>query len=476
MARFWLGILFLLPLELESIKLWVIYCFSRWGNREGIKIMKNKILLGVFSAFIFVATLPLIAAFEAHVINVTAQINDTVECITVSDPVDFGTVFPQEQLDKTFDVALSQSFLNNPEHDLLEYKIHQEPKCWNGDENDPVFGEAVISGNSFICEDQGFEFLPILCPYLSKHEITFDPDNPDENDSPGIAAFHGPIDADLWTPLIASTTEVAGELQNSIDDELDTWNLDLKVPCFFGQCAQDWENFVLGINPSAEPDDYVQPAENEHLLFGCNIRVTVTGKPSTVGCKGKIDLMLVLDRSGSINSTELADLKNAANSFITALAPAADGVHVGQSSFATNATLDLHLTDNEASAHAAVNALLAGGFTNLKGGIDLAKTELDNPGDGHDRDDTESPDVMVIITDGAPNRPLPSTTADDVAAASADAARAAGIEIFVLGVGVSASTETYLKTEIADDAAHYFSVADFAALEAALLEIASCPE
>ena len=83
---------------------------------------------------------------------------------------------------------------------------------------------------------------------------------------------------------------------------------------------------------------------------------------------------------------------------------------------------------------------------------------------------------MVIITDGAPNRPLPSTTADDVAAASADAARAAGIEIFVLGVGVSASTETYLKTEIADDASHYFSVANFASLEAALLEIASCPD
>ena len=440
--------------------------------------MKNKIITGILAAGALLVTLPLIAAFEAHIINVTAEINDQLDNIIVSDPIDFGTVFPQEELDKTFDIELSQSFLNNPEFDLLEYTIHQEPKCWNASSTAPVFGEVIFVNNAteFQCEDQGFEFLPILCPYLSKHEVTFDPNEPDENDDPGIPAFHGPIDASLWTPLVASTTEIAGELQNSINDKLDTWNLDLKVPCFFGFCAQDWENFVLRINPAAEPDDYVQPAENEHLLFGCNIRVSVTGKPSTVGCLGKIDLMLVLDRSGSINSSELTQLKNAANSFITALAPSTDGVHTGQSSFATNATLNLHLTDNEASAHAAINALTAGGFTNLKGGIDLAKTELDNPGDGHDRADLDSPDVMVIITDGAPNRPLPSTTADDVAAPSADAARAAGIEIFVLGVGVSASTETYLKTEIADDASHYFSVANFASLEAALLEIASCPD
>jgi len=441
-----------------------------------MKSVRSKIASALASAGIVLATIPLIMAFEAHVINVTAQIENFVGDISVGDPIDFGTVFPQERLDRTFEVMLSQSFLNNPEYDLLEYRVWQEPKCWNGNEENPEFGEVEQAGDppQFFCIDQGFTMLPILCPYLSKTEITTDPDVNNENDDPGIPAFHGVIDSALWTPAVASSTEVDGELQETIQDVQDIWNVDLKVPCFFGQCAQDWENFVTGINPQAIPDDFVQPNANEHKLFGCNIRVLVTGKPPTVGCKGKLDLMLVLDRSGSINSTELTQLKNAANSFITALAPSVNGVHTGQSSFATNATLNLHLTDNEAAAHAAINALVAGGNTNLAGGINLAKTELDNPGDGHDRLDADSPDAMVIITDGAPNVPSPAANAQAQATAAANAADTAGVEIFVLGVGVTASTETFLKNNIATNAAHYFAVANFANLESALVQIAEC--
>jgi len=132
------------------------------------------------------------------------------------------------------------------------------------------------------------------------------------------------------------------------------------------------------------------------------------------------------------------------------------------------------LSEIEADAHTAINNLTAGGFTNLKEGIDLATAEMDDLHIPHERPLVK--DVIVIITDGAPNRPLPSGTADDVAAASANAARAAGIEVFVVGVGVSASTETYLKTEIADSEAHYFTADDFADLENALIELAGCPE
>ena len=48
------------------------------------------------------------------------------------------------------------------------------------------------------------------------------------------------------------------------------------------------------------------------------------------------------------------------------------------------------------------------------------------------------------------------------------------MEIFVLGVGVTASTETFLKNNIATNAAHYFAVANFANLESALVQIAEC--
>ena len=437
-------------------------------------VLKSKIFAGFVSLGIALALVPLLSAFEAHIINVTAQIENG--CLNKIDDIDFGTTFPQEKLDKEFDVELSQSFLASVEHDALSYHIVQKPKCWNGNEEEPTFGQVTEENNEFVCVDDGFTILPVLCPYLSKHEISTDgTDNGGENDGPGISAFHGLPGS--WTINTSSSTIVDGKLIKSLEDIADRWNIDLKVPCFEGYCAQDWADFVHGINPDVNPDDYTQPIENEHKLFGCDLWLEITGKPtSTTGCLGKIDLMLVLDRSGSINSTELTTLKNAANSFVTALAPQADGVHVGQTSFSTTGTLDLHLTSNEADAHTAVNALVAGGFTNLLSGIQLANGELDNPGDGHDRDDTEAPDVMVIITDGAPNRPLPSITADDLAIAAADAARADGIEIFVVGVGVTASTETYLKTEIADDASHYFAAVDFSALEAILVALADCPK
>lgn len=199
---------------------------------------------------------------------------------------------------------------------------------------------------------------------------------------------------------------------------------------------------------------------------------SITPTPTPLACQ-QADVMLVLDRSGSINSTELGQLKTAAKDFVDSLGLTTTGIHGGKSSFATSASLNHHLTDDPTSLKASIDAMVSGGFTNLKDGIDIAKVEMDNPGDGHDRTDGTSPDKMIIVTDGHPNRPLPSSTADDVAAASADAARAAGSEIFVVGVGADVNT-AYLQNEIADDASHYFSVSNYSGLQTTLQDIDLC--
>ena len=187
-----------------------------------------------------------------------------------------------------------------------------------------------------------------------------------------------------------------------------------------------------------------------------------------IGCLEKADVMIVLDQSGSIASAgATATVAAAAKGFIDALAPSADGVHVGLATFSTSAGLAAHLTDDGAAVKAIIDGLPApSGGTDMAGGIVVADLELDNPGDAHDRDDVDSPDFIVLITDGV------QTVAGDPVAAG-NAAKADGIEIFVVGVG--AGIDDVVLKEIASDpdASHYFE-GDFAALESILDDLADC--
>jgi predicted ribosomally synthesized peptide with SipW-like signal peptide len=186
------------------------------------------------------------------------------------------------------------------------------------------------------------------------------------------------------------------------------------------------------------------------------------------GCIEKADVMLVFDRSGSVGG-DLGTMKTAAKAFVDALAPSADGIHVGLVSFASGATLNTHLTSDGASVKTAIDALISSGSTNLAAGISTADLELDNPGDGHDRDDIVSPDIMVIITDGEPN------TGGD-GSAEATAAKGDGIEIFAVGIGIGPAGEALLEGSIVSPPPedHYFSAADFGDLSAILADLAEC--
>jgi uncharacterized protein YegL len=441
----------------------------------------KKLLVGFLAVATAMVMIPLFAAFEAHVINVTAQIENALSVDTT--PIDFGTVFPQEELEAPIHIELSSSFLAEDRVDDIDYVIRQKPKCgWTIENGQTLVGDTksghVDDQGNITCpepsQDPGggavWGQLPLLCPYLSKHKDVTDQDGNDEE----LDAFHqiGSVNG-VWI-----WNDVNGHLTKQGQDTQDSWVIDLKVPCFGDHCAQDWEEFVSIINPDVlNPDIYIQPIENEHKIFGCDLWIEVGGisLPNGIGCLEKADVMLVLDRSGSIGS-DMPTLKTAAKAFVAALSPSAGGVHIGQTSFATVGSLDEHLTDSAATLDAAIDALVSSGNTHLEDGIELATTELDNPGDGHDRTDGESPDFMVIITDGVPNECNgggcdPATAAAD----AADAARAAGIVVYVVGVG-SGVDATYLSTEIADDANHYFDAADFGDLEAILAIIAACED
>ena len=450
-------------------------------------MMLKKVIASVALVATVAVSAAMFAAFEAHVINVTAKIENALH--VPIDHIDFGTVFPQEELDRYLDIKLSQSFMDEDRVDDIEYIIRQKPKCaitWNnGKEFDPastMTGHLIIDANGNITVDcgeeptltseQSWEVLPSLCPYLSKHKSMNDPDT--DQTEVQVGAFHQPYEAfenpdGTWKIVY---TEAKGRLAKSDDDFEDNWIIDLKVPCFGDHCAQDWEDFVTGINPDVvDPSLYVQPIGNEHKIFGCDLWVEVTEVSESNGDLACVDadVMLVLDRSGSVG-TELATLKTAAKAFVTALNPEPDGVWMGQTSFATFGSLDLHLTSNVTAINGAIDSLVSVGYTNLAEGLTLATAELVNL----DRtSDVDYPDYMVVITDGNPNRPTDEATARALAATAADTARAAGIKIYVVGVGADIDA-TYLSEEIANSTGQYYNAANYSELEDILEDIATC--
>lgn len=219
--------------------------------------MKKKILLGLVAVAVVAGGVAALSAYEAHVINVTAHIENALKVSPASGELVFGTVFPQEYLEKHIWITTSESFCEADQRRVLmiDYKIVQKPKCIN------ETGEyAPVDYATHLCPE-GYKQMPVLCPYLSKTPI-------DDDDVPyddyGVPAFHD-------VSAIAT-----GTIHKDYDLE-DEWIIDLAVPCFEGYCSQDFDEFVRGINPAANPNDFILPYSLESSDFGCDLWIEVTG-------------------------------------------------------------------------------------------------------------------------------------------------------------------------------------------------------
>ena len=249
----------------------------------------KKLLVGFLTLAAVFTVLPMFAAFEAHVINVTARIENALS--VPLDHINFGTVFPQEHLDKPLGITLSGSFADQDRVDNVSYFIRQKPKCaWTWDDGKNFDHDSTATGHIILdpqaeggyridCgeperpegvpEEATWGVLPSLCEYISKH-----PDNQPENDE-SLHSFHQPWeivnDVIVWNDTDGLLSK------NNPEDMTDNWTIDLAVPCFGGYCAQDWADFVHNINADADPADYTQPIGNEHKVFGCDLWVEVDG-------------------------------------------------------------------------------------------------------------------------------------------------------------------------------------------------------
>lgn len=180
------------------------------------------------------------------------------------------------------------------------------------------------------------------------------------------------------------------------------------------------------------------------------------------------DMVLVLDRSGSMAGAPLAGIKAGADAFIDIIAQATGGApdgligsgsRIGIVSFAGTATANTQLITSVDDLKNAVNSLSASGSTNHADAFEKA-LQLFTPPSGNAR-------VIVMFTDG-------KTTAGGDPSPIAAAARADGVIIYCIGlIGTDGIDVSVLNDWASDpDASHVAVTPDAADLEELFKDLA----
>ncbi|MGH7787838.1 MAG: VWA domain-containing protein, partial [Candidatus Binatia bacterium] len=219
-----------------------------------------------------------------------------------------------------------------------------------------------------------------------------------------------------------------------------------------------------------------------------DVALTVQGTGTPVTERLPLDVMLVFDRSGSMDDEggnppqPISDAKQAAKILVNELDAATD--RAALTSFATDATLDRALTSNFNSVKTAIDALQADGFTNIGGGVQVGQAQLAINGRP-----APAVRVMVVLSDGVANRTAGGTecpiepSAPNVCTQSAvnqaATAKAAGTVVFTIGLNLEnlpPATETVARNTLqsmASNADSYFESPSGSDLDGIFEEIAN---
>lgn len=169
-------------------------------------------------------------------------------------------------------------------------------------------------------------------------------------------------------------------------------------------------------------------------------------------CSSQIDLVIVVDGSESISWSEFDLVQSFVSDVAASFLVSETDAHIGLVQFSGEGQgrIETGLTGNAGTIQAAIFGMpQIMGVTDIQEGIALGQGKLSSAGRGG------VAHVIVVITDGEHNQPGSPI-------AEAEAARAAGTQIFAVGIGDGPKLEEL--NAIADHPGNVFSVSDFDAL------------
>ncbi|HWI63279.1 MAG TPA: PKD domain-containing protein [Symbiobacteriaceae bacterium] len=214
--------------------------------------------------------------------------------------------------------------------------------------------------------------------------------------------------------------------------------------------ARDHDRIWVGVADESLVAANGSLAATDMMCLALNtVTLSVTGtNPTTASVP--LDIALVIDISGSMGGANIAAARTAARSFVQIVDRESDGVQDGiirgsriaVIPFNDGATVGRYLSSDAANLDAYIASLQSGGGTAIDLGITRGQEELVNGSKLGNKP------VLILLSDGGSSR--------TAAYAAANAAKAAGTELFSIALGTGA--DVTLMQNVASDpkATHYF--------------------
>lgn len=180
--------------------------------------------------------------------------------------------------------------------------------------------------------------------------------------------------------------------------------------------------------------------------------------------KQPLDVMIVMDKSGSMSGGKITEAKKAASIFIDDLIQGVD--RVGYVTYSDKATLVSGLNDTFSSVKEKIKTTKVGGATNIGGAIKFAHKEINK----NKRNGVKH--VIIILTDGAANvSDLRGINPNDYVLSQANLAKSEGVIIYTVGLGSDVNSNLLSSAATVPD--NYYYAPNESILSSIYLEIAA---